>query len=47
MKSRMKSRMKYKKKNRNMCVTISRKAKIIYCENLDLEDITDNKKIGG
>ena len=29
-----------------MCVTISRKAKIIYCENLDLEDITDNKKIG-
>ena len=37
------SKMKYNKQ-RNLCVSITRNAKISYYENLDLKDITDSKK---
>ena len=37
------SKMKYNKQ-RNLCVSITRKAKRSYYENLDLKDITDSKK---
>ena len=39
----LESKMKYNKK-RNLFVTITRKAKRSYYENLDLKDITDSKK---
>ena len=38
-----KSKLKYNKQ-RNLCVSITRKAKRSYYENLDLKDITDSKK---
>ena len=38
-----KSKLKYSKQ-RNLCVSITRKAKRSYYENLDLKDITDSKK---
>ena len=37
------SKLKYNKQ-RNLCVSITRKAKRSYYENLDLKDITDSKK---
>ena len=37
------SKMKYNKQ-RNLCVSLTRKAKRSYYENLDLKDITDSKK---
>ena len=33
-------------KQRNLCVSITRKVKRSYFENLELKDITDNKKVG-
>ena len=38
-----KSKMKYNKQD-NLCVSITRKAKRNYYENLDLKDITDSNK---
>ena len=35
------------KKQRNLCVSILRKSKKCYYENLDTENMTDNKKLGG